>query len=156
MNNLLSSTSSLQYQLPISFQILFGVALILGTVLIPETPRYYLENQQFEDARIALAWFRSENVEGDDVIREFEDMMVVKERLEVRREFSKETFWKEIRKNGVGRRLYIGITLMALQNLVGLNAINYCKLLLSPPLVPFFPPYFSLFLSLPSSLLMRI
>jgi hypothetical protein len=37
-------------------------------------------------------------------------------------------FSKELLKPGIRKRLVVGIGLMIAQNMVGLNALNYCKL----------------------------
>lgn len=39
----------------------------------------------------------------------------------------KTPFLKELSKPGIRKRLMVGVGLMIAQNMVGLNALNYCK-----------------------------
>lgn len=38
-------------------------------------------------------------------------------------------FWREVTTRSVRRRLGVGVGLMVAQNMVGLNALNYCELI---------------------------
>ncbi|KAL2354349.1 hypothetical protein BJ546DRAFT_1061361 [Cryomyces antarcticus] len=99
------SSSPLQWQLPVAVQLLPGVFLLLGTFLIPETPR-------------ALP-------PGDlELERELGEIREAAEASELLQS-EKRGFFSEARKRGVRKRLGVGIGLMIAQNMVGLNALNY-------------------------------
>lgn len=42
-------------QIPVGLQILFGVILVFGSLVLPESPRHLLFKGQTEKARLALA-----------------------------------------------------------------------------------------------------
>lgn len=120
-------------------QLVPGTLLLLGTVFIHETPRFLAEKGRFIEAERALAWLRGADKGEEWVVRnemaEIEDAAAVarcmKEKVEQR------GFWREALKKGVRGRLVVGVGLMIAQNMVGLNALNYCKLSFSP--APFCP-----------------
>src|ERR1700712_4604867 len=52
----LPDTSSLQWQIPVTVQLLPGMLLLLGTIFIPESPRFLAEKGLISDAVDAVAW----------------------------------------------------------------------------------------------------
>jgi Sugar (and other) transporter len=121
-------SSALQWQLPTAIQLLPGILLLVGTLFIPETPGFLAEKGRFEDAESSLVRLRGVKGEEWMVAGEMEEIRdaarvsaVLKER--------KESFFKELLKRGVRKRLMVGVGLMIAQNMVGLNALNYCKFL---------------------------
>lgn len=48
-------SNSASWRIPVGLQILFGVVLVLGSLLLPESPRHLLYKGQTEKARAALA-----------------------------------------------------------------------------------------------------
>lgn len=122
--------SSLQWQLPTAIQLFPGVFLLLGTLFIPESPSFLAGKGRWGDAEKALARLRG--VEGEEWLFSAE-MEAIREAARIGADLGerKESFFSEILKRGVWKRLVIGVGLMIAQNMVGLNALNYCK--------PFFP-----------------
>jgi hypothetical protein len=119
-------SSALQWQLPTAIQLIPGILLLLGTIFIPETPGFLAEKGRFEDAEKSLVRLRG--VKGEEWIvagemQEIKDAARVSALVKER----KESFGKELLKRGVRRRLVVGVGLMIAQNMVGLNALNYCK-----------------------------
>jgi hypothetical protein len=86
-NAIFSSTSSLQWQIPVAVQLIPGIFRLLHEL---------------------------------DEIRE---ASLINERLSL----TKTPFLREVMKKGVRQRLVVGVGLMIAQNMVGLNALNYCK-----------------------------
>jgi len=97
-------------------------------LFIPDTPGFLAEKGRFEDAEKSLVRLRGVKSEEWVLAGEIEEIRdaarvsaVLKER--------KESFFKELLKRGVRKRLVVGVGLMIAQNMVGLNALNYCKFL---------------------------
>lgn len=125
-NALIDSSSPLQWQLPIAVQLLPGGLLLLGTLLLPESPRFLAERGKFQAAKQALSWLRSlpiGQLELECEVEEVRDAARVSKLIGE----SQTSFLSEVMKKDVRRRLVVGIGLMIAQNMVGLNALNYCK-----------------------------
>ncbi len=121
-------SSALQYSFPIAIQLVPSCLLLLGTIfVIPETPRFLAEKGRIEDAEKSLAWLRgAEQGEEWMVSGEMEE---IRDAVDIGRRLKEKSgsFAKEVLKNGVRRRLVVGVGLMIAQNMVGLNALNYCE-----------------------------
>lgn len=121
-----ADTSSLQWQIPVSIQLLVGLSLLLGTFLIPEAPKFLADQDEIEAAGNALTWLRALPRDSPEILQELEDLQVG-QNLQV----PSRGFLKEIRQRDVRKRLFVGVGLMIAQNMVGLNALNYCRPLLT-------------------------
>lgn len=121
-----ASASPFQWQVPVAIQLLPGVLLLLGTLLIPETPRFRAERGDFEAAEDALAWLRGLPHGDPDLSRELDEIQEAAE-ASLRVKSHQRSFFSEAMKKGVRQRLFVGIGLMIAQNMVGLNALNYCE-----------------------------
>jgi MFS family permease len=122
----LPDTSSLQWEIPVTIQLLPGVLVLLGTAVIPESPRFLAQQGHFVPATDAVAWLRSLPTDHKDVQQEVEELEESFEETGVLPS-SESSFFRQIRKASVQKRLMVGIGLMIAQNMVGLNALNYCK-----------------------------
>lgn len=126
-NSFFADTSALQWQVPTAIQLIPGIVLLLGTVFIPETPRFSAEKGRWLECEKALAWLRGfqvgEEWRAGGEMQDLRDAARVSEVLKGR----KINFLSEISRKGVRERLGVGIGLMIAQNMVGLNALNYCK-----------------------------
>jgi hypothetical protein len=104
--------------------------LLFGTCFIPETPSFLASKGRDEEAERSLVSLRGAKgeewlVEGE--MQEIRDAACIASLLEDK----KAPFFKEILKPGTRRRLVVGVGLMIAQNMVGLNALNYCKFVFS-------------------------
>jgi hypothetical protein len=129
-HSVLSDLSSLQWQIPVTIQLLPGVLLLLGTLAIPESPRFLAEESLISDAIEAVAWLRALPIEHEQVQEECEEL----EELSATTHFvqaHQPTFVQQLQGRNVQNRLGVGIGLMIAQNMVGLNALNYCRSLIS-------------------------
>jgi hypothetical protein len=122
----LPDTSSMQWEIPVTIQLLPGILVLLGTAVIPESPRLLAQKGHFSASADALAWLKSLPVEHKDVRQEVEDLEESFEGLDTTRG-SESSFFSQLRRASVRKRLMVGIGLMIAQNMVGLNALNYCK-----------------------------
>lgn len=124
-NSLFLDSSPLQYKLPIAVQLVPGV-LLFFTLFIPETPRFLAEKGRVDEAETSLAWLRGVGEEEWKVAEEMEEVLEAARVSKVMKA-RKESFLKEIIKKGIRERLLVGVGLMIAQNMVGLNALNYCE-----------------------------
>jgi hypothetical protein len=121
-------SSALQWQLPTAIQLIPGILLLVGTLFIPETPGFLAEKGRFEDAEKSLVRLRGVKSEEWMVAGEMEEIRDAA-RVSALLKERKESFFKELLKRGIRKRLVVGVGLMIAQNMVGLNALNYCKFL---------------------------
>lgn len=128
-------TSTLQWQVPVAIQLVPGVLLLLGILLVPETPRYLAQQGQFDEAAVSLARLRGLAEEDDALKIELGDIHEAAA-LSKSLQAGRESFVKEAIKKNVRKRLFVGIGLMIAQNMVGLNALNYCA-----PLIVYFQSF---------------
>jgi hypothetical protein len=121
------SSSSLQWQLPTAIQLIPGILLLLGTCFIPETPSFLAGKWREEEAERCLVRLRG--VKGEEWMVEGE-MQEIRDAARVSALVRDKNvpFSKELLKPGIRKRLVVGVGLMIAQNMVGLNALNYCKL----------------------------
>jgi MFS family permease len=121
-----------QWQVSLALQILPGLILIGGMLMLHESPRFLLKQGQNDKAFKVLSWTRSLPEDHP---------YVAQEGLEIRTQLENEgmlvgstshfALWKEIFTIRSNRnRLALGLMLMVLQQLMGVNAINYCMLFL--------------------------
>lgn len=114
--------AALQWQLPAGLQLVAGVTLLAGSLLIPESPRYLAEQGHHSHMEESLSWLRRMDVSDPKLALEAADIETA---ADVSERLKQHSFWNELRKKDIRRRLYVGIGLMISQNMVGLNAINY-------------------------------
>src|SRR5271156_1153288 len=70
--NVFPASSSLQYRIPVSLQLLPGTLLVIGTLLIPEAPRFLAEKGRTDDLQASIAWLRALPADDREVKREME------------------------------------------------------------------------------------
>lgn len=117
-----------QWQVPLALQILPGVILIIGMLCLHESPRFLWRKGRSEDAFRVLSWTRSLPEDHPFVVQEANDVVG---QLDQEGLLAGDTthfgLWKEILFDRSNRnRLALGLSLMVLQQLMGVNAINYC------------------------------
>lgn len=131
-NSLLSASSSLQWQIPVAMQLVPGILLLLGTFcILPETPRYLAEKNDFMSMEESIKWLRDLRDGDSELVKEIEEITLAADLGKAIMD-KKESFGREILKKGVRKRLFVGVGLMIGQNMVGLNALNYCRFFLRP------------------------
>lgn len=118
----LSDTSALQWQLPVALQLFAGAFLLVGTLIVPESPQYLASKGQHEAMQFSLAWLRRTSLSDPRLIAE---SLSISSDLERRQKLPKTSLIYELRKKDVRYRLMVGVGIMIAQNMVGLNALNY-------------------------------
>ena len=124
-NATISDESDAQWRIPVAFQLIPSVVLLLGTFLIPESPHFLAATADIEEVEKSVAWLSN---------RSADDLIVAREASEIRdnvlaslrkQQQRKTNFLKEAFTRPVLKRLSVGVGLMVAQNMIGLNALNY-------------------------------
>jgi sugar porter (SP) family MFS transporter len=118
----ISDKSASQWQIPVAVQLIAGLMLLVGTLIIPESPRYLAERGHHEAMQESLAWLR--RLSADDQ-RLSDELTEIEETADLSEKLKRHSFVSELKKKDVRYRLFIGVGLMVAQNMVGLNALNY-------------------------------
>ncbi|KAH9827709.1 general substrate transporter [Teratosphaeria destructans] len=69
-----TSHGSLQWRFPIGFQMLFGLLLIFGVLLFPESPRWLLKHGKEEDAAEIMGWLHECSPEDPQVRSDIDEI----------------------------------------------------------------------------------
>ncbi len=109
------------YRIPVAVQFAWGIILIVGMIILPETPRYHIKRGRHQQAATSLGRLRRLPVD---------DPAVVEELAEVRANHEYElslgaASYAQCCKGTLGKRLATGCLLQALQQLSGVNFIFY-------------------------------
>ncbi|CAK7207387.1 hypothetical protein SEUCBS139899_010197 [Sporothrix eucalyptigena] len=133
VRNLPGANSSAQWRIPFALQFIPSVLCIISIPFMIESPRWLLTKGRTNDARKALAWVR--NLPGDHEIVETE-LAEMQASISIELEMTGEShvggvireharLWRELSAPGVRNRVFLSIALMMLQQLTGINAVNY-------------------------------
>ncbi|PBP15963.1 MFS quinate transporter QutD [Diplocarpon rosae] len=126
VNENISPTSDSQWHVPFAIQFIPGGLLIVAMYFQPESPRWLLKNGRDEQAIKNLTRIRDLPADDPYILWEVETC-----KEQVQRDFdlgANDSFLKKLRAvfaPGIRNRLVIGMSLMMLQNLSGINALNY-------------------------------
>ncbi|CAJ2506144.1 Uu.00g002740.m01.CDS01 [Anthostomella pinea] len=118
----LSDHGSLQWQIPVSLQLIAGAMLLLGTLVVPDSPRYLAAKEKYGAMEKALSWLRRLDPTDPQLV---EERMEIEAAANLSNKLKEHSFFNELRKEDVRHRLTVGVGLMVAQNMVGLNALNY-------------------------------
>lgn len=135
VNEYISSTKTLQWQLPLSLQMAPSAFLFLAAIFIlPETPRFLVQKGKVEKARRVLSYIRHlpedhdylnvEISEIQEAIAHTSQSHTATSSSEITKK-SKIGLFKELFWHGNRRRVVIGLCLMFGQNLTGINGVNF-------------------------------
>lgn len=119
---IIADESALQWQLPVGIQLFVGVLLLLGGLIIPESPRYLAERGYYTAMEESLSWLRRLYTDDPDLVAE---RIEIQEAADLNEKLQQRSLISELRKKDVRRRLAVGVGLMVAQNMAGLNALNY-------------------------------
>jgi len=114
----LSDTAALQWQIPVGVQVIAGGMLLLGALVIPESPRYLSEQGKHEATEKALSWLRRLALDDPQLVAE---RMEIEAAADLSEKLEKRSFFRELPKKDVQYRLMVGVGLMIAQNMVGMS-----------------------------------
>ncbi|KAJ5005122.1 Quinate permease [Colletotrichum sp. SAR 10_66] len=124
----ISSQGNTQWHVPVAVQFVpAGLLLITMPLFCSESPRWLVTKNRKTQARKALSWIRNLPEDHEYISREIMQIEV-SVTLETEANGGEQSTWKVFREllvPGIRWRVSIGALLMVLQNLTGINAINY-------------------------------
>lgn len=111
------------YRIPIALQLLWALILGVGMIFLPDTPRFWISKDNEAKAKDSLRILRKLPIDHPDLIEEYEE---IRANHLYELQFGQAT-WKDVfsTKNKQLRRLFMGTTIQALQQLTGVNFIFY-------------------------------
>ncbi|KAH8662141.1 general substrate transporter [Xylariales sp. PMI_506] len=128
VNQNISGTDNKQWRIPVAVQFIPAGLLLISMPFIIESPRWLVSANRGDAARKALAWVRHLPADHPYIQRELDEIQAsVTHELEVSGQGRRSTvqIFRELAVPGVRGRVIVSVLLMLLQNLTGINAINY-------------------------------
>jgi hypothetical protein len=98
--------------------------LILGLFWLPESPRWLIQKEKYDPAKVVLKRLHSDigGTDADFYHREFEQ---IKQQIDFEREVTIKSWWTLFTKASNRRRLLLGIGLQVFMQTTGVNVVNY-------------------------------
>lgn len=118
----------LQWTLPVALQFIPGGSLVLGTLLIPETPALLVRQRKLAQAGRALAWLRGQRAE--DTEAELAQLVEVVREERMMQKRKRTSFVREALSPSIRKRLGVGMGLMIAQNMAS-RLVSFHPLLCS-------------------------
>uniref|UniRef100_A0A060TDA9 ARAD1B23166p n=1 Tax=Blastobotrys adeninivorans TaxID=409370 RepID=A0A060TDA9_BLAAD len=111
------------YRIPLGLCFAWSLILLIGTIFMPESPRFLLTRDRYEEALQAMCFINQRERE-DPLIKETMDEITAA--IEHEREVGS-AGWNEVftGQPRIGYRLFVGATVQALQQLCGANYFFY-------------------------------
>ncbi|EDU40664.1 AraJ Arabinose efflux permease [Pyrenophora tritici-repentis] len=109
------------YRIPIAVQFAWSIILVVGLIFLPETPRYLIKTDRYDDAAKALGKLRRLPIDHPAVLEELNE---VQANHLYEMSLGKSTYI-DCFKGTLGKRLITGCLLQSLQQLTGVNFIFY-------------------------------
>ncbi|CEL05132.1 general substrate transporter [Aspergillus pseudodeflectus] len=109
------------YRIPVAVQFAWAIILVVGMIILPETPRFLIKQDNHEAATKALARLRRLDVNDPALV---EELAEIQANHEYEMSVGKASYL-EILRGSVGKRLATGCAVQALQQLAGVNFIFY-------------------------------
>lgn len=114
---------SFQWRFPIAFQAVFGVILIIGVLLYPESPRWLLKHGKQEAAASIMADLHDATVDDASVQEDIDEILELNAATD-----EKKLTWKEMFTNGKDMNLWrfcAACGCQAMQQISGINLVTY-------------------------------
>jgi sugar porter (SP) family MFS transporter len=127
VNEGISPESDAQWRIPVGIQLVPAGMLLICMPWMPESPRWLASKNRIERARKCLSWVRNLPEDHPYLTQEIDE---ISKNIEFEVEStggnrSIAQIFREIAAPGVRNRVIISVLLMLLQNLSGVNGINY-------------------------------
>ncbi len=124
--NTTATSNRPQWEIPVGVQLVPGILLLLGTLFVPEAPRFLVDTEKDDKAQDALAWLRKLPRDDPVIVDELKELQETAPGSDGQAESP--SLLSIVKQPSIRKRLGVGVGLMIAQNMVGLNALNYCKL----------------------------
>ncbi|KAL8932701.1 MAG: hypothetical protein Q9211_006164 [Gyalolechia sp. 1 TL-2023] len=109
------------YRIPIAVQFAWAIIMVVGMLILPETPRYFIKVGKHAQAAKALSRLRRLDTDHPALV---EELAEVQANFDYEMSLGKSTYI-ECFKGTIGKRLITGCFLQSLQQLTGVNFIFY-------------------------------
>lgn len=109
------------YRIPLAIQFAWSLILVIGMFFLPETPRFLIKKGKDEEAKRSLRFLRRLPLDDPNLVMEYQE---IHSSWEYEKNLGSASYI-ECFKGTVGKRLFTGVTLQCLQQLVGINFIFY-------------------------------
>ncbi|KAI7091445.1 general substrate transporter [Hortaea werneckii] len=120
--NLHIPTSTRQWRIPVSIQLIPGGLMLIGLFFLKESPRWLTKKDRHEEAVAALSYVRAAPVDSDEVVHEIGE---IRASCEEEKRASAGMTWRECLKPGARKRFILAFVLMVCQQFSGTNSIGY-------------------------------
>ncbi|KAL7410405.1 putative high-affinity glucose transporter of the major facilitator superfamily [Mrakia frigida] len=117
-----TKNSSASWQIPIGFQCVPCVIMLVLLPLIKESPRWLISKDRRTEGLANLAWARKRGIEDPRVLEEFAEMCAAHQE---EHDTTAGTSWKECLAPGMKVRFFIAFGAFFLQQWAGQNSISY-------------------------------
>lgn len=116
-------TDSRQWRIPLGLCFLWAILMVSGMVAMPESPRYLIEKQKIEEAKVSIG--RSNKVSSEDPAV-YTEIQLIQAGID-RERLAGSATWKELitGKPRIFSRVLVGLMLQSLQQLTGNNYFFY-------------------------------
>lgn len=115
--------NSAQWRIGVGLQFLWCIIMVCAMAIVPESPRFLIQKEKYEEAKKSIAKSNRSKVDDKITIDEFE---IVMSGVEAERSAG-EAKWMEAfeTKNKTFQRVSMGVIVLALQQLTGINYFFY-------------------------------
>ncbi|KAG2235416.1 hypothetical protein INT48_005766 [Thamnidium elegans] len=119
VRKIIDEQDNLLWRIPLIIQIVPAILLFFGMLFLFETPRWLCAHGKISEAYSALSKIcdASQNL--------CDEMKLIQDSVDLERRLSSMTSWKHVFSSHNRRRLLLGCGLQTLQQLTGINVINY-------------------------------
>lgn len=107
------------YRIPVAIQFAWAIILVVGMLVLPETPRFLIKKDRYEEATKSLARLRRMDINDPAIVEELAEIQANHE-YEMR---LGQATYLEIFRGSLGKRLATGCAVQGLQQLAGCNFI---------------------------------